>query len=110
MGTFKNGVHREVKPGRFASVLRDAAAGERYVVAEIRHDGFGAIEALYEAVLLGTIRVHDETASLLTLAHLAQSWPGNRNWMLAFWPTQRLDRHAFLSACTGELLSLEWPA
>lgn len=108
MGTFKNGVHYEVKPGRFASVVRDAALEERPLMAEIRHNGFAAASALYQAITNGTVRVLGETADLLTAIVLAEVWPGDRHLMLAIWPTKRLDWHEFLSACSGDLISLRW--
>lgn len=108
MGTFKNGVHCETKPGRFASILREAVSEERPISVEIRHDGFSAVNALYEAVNTGTVRVLDEITGLLTAIVLTKAWPGNKHLMLAIWPTDRLHPRAFLTACASDLISLQW--
>lgn len=108
MGTFKQGVHREEKPGRFAGVLRRAAAKGHPVTMELRRNCAKAVQALYNAVMLGAIRVTDETADVLTAAALADSWPGNGHVMIEFWLTERLNVKAFLAACNGDVLALRW--
>ncbi len=108
MGTFKNGIHLEVKPSRFARVLHNAALEKRPLMAEIRHNGFAAASALYLAISLGTVRVLDETTDLLTAINLTKAWPKTGHLMLAIWPTMRLDSHSFLSACSEDLITLQW--